>query len=96
MKNYVPFYLLPAFSSCSVFAQDGIGTPKPDPSALLDVSSKTKGLLMPRLTSLERDAISLPANGLMIYNTTTNDGELNTGTSELPTWKGLKNKEKAI
>lgn len=51
---------------------------------------------MPRLTSLERDAISLPANGLMIYNTTTNDGELNTGTSELPTWKGLKNKENAI
>ena len=41
MKNYVPFYLLPAFSSCSVFAQVGIGTPKPDPSALLDVSSKT-------------------------------------------------------
>lgn len=50
----------------------GIGTSTPDASAALEVSSTTGGLLMPRMTSTERDAISSPADGLMIYNTTTN------------------------
>ncbi|MCC6600383.1 MAG: PKD domain-containing protein [Crocinitomicaceae bacterium] len=43
----------------------------PDPSAMLDVSSNSKGLLIPRLTTPERDAISNPAHGLIIYNLTT-------------------------
>jgi uncharacterized protein (TIGR02145 family) len=43
----------------------------PDPSAGLDVEFSDRGLLMPRLTSAERDAISNPAEGLLIYNTTT-------------------------
>jgi hypothetical protein len=47
------------------------GTP-PDPSSLLDISSTTKGLLIPRLTSLKRDSIKSPAQGLIIYNITTN------------------------
>ena len=42
----------------------------PDSSAILDVSSSNKGLLIPRMTETERDAISNPAVGLMIYNTT--------------------------
>jgi hypothetical protein len=41
----------------------------PASSAMLDVSSTTKGFLMPRLTTTQRDAIPSPANGLMIYNT---------------------------
>lgn len=49
----------------------GIGTAAPSGSALLDVSSTTKGFLPPRMTSAERDAISGPAAGLVIYNTTT-------------------------
>lgn len=49
----------------------GIGTDAPDASALLDLSSTTLGLLFPRLTTTQRDAISSPAAGLMIYNTTT-------------------------
>lgn len=40
-----------------------------DSSAILDVKSTTKGFLPPRLSSAERDAISNPAEGLMIYNT---------------------------
>jgi hypothetical protein len=47
----------------------GIGTSSPSSSALLDVSSTTKGFLPPRLRTSERDAIASPANGLMIYNT---------------------------
>lgn len=41
-------------------------------SALLELKSTTKGLLIPRMTGTQRDAISSPATGLVIYNTTTN------------------------
>jgi len=41
----------------------------PDASAMLEIASTTKGLLLPRLTNSQRDAIN-PANGLIIYNTT--------------------------
>lgn len=44
----------------------------PVPSAVLDVVSTTKGMLAPRMTTTQRDAISSPANGLLIYNTTLN------------------------
>ncbi len=45
-------------------------------SAQLDVVSTTKGFLPPRMTDAQRDAISTPADGLMIYNTTTNKGNI--------------------
>jgi len=52
--------------------QVGIGTATPDASAKLQVDSTTQGFLPPRLTTTQRDVISSPAAGLMIYNTTTN------------------------
>lgn len=42
-----------------------------DASAMLDISSNSSGFLMPRMTSLERDAILSPAEGLQIFNITT-------------------------
>jgi hypothetical protein len=45
----------------------GIGTTTPDPSAALDVTSTTQGFLPPRMTYLERNNISSPAAGLIIY-----------------------------
>lgn len=50
----------------------GIGTSSPNASAIFEVSSTSKGLLPPRMTTAQRDAISSPVAGLMIYNTTTN------------------------
>lgn len=47
----------------------GIGVSTPDASALLDIASTTKGLLIPRMTEAERDAIAAPANGLQVYVT---------------------------
>ncbi|HRH47600.1 MAG TPA: tail fiber domain-containing protein [Panacibacter sp.] len=47
----------------------GIGTTAPDASSLLELSSATKGLLTPRMTKAQRDAIAAPANGLLIYQT---------------------------
>jgi hypothetical protein len=49
-----------------------IGTASPSAAALLDVSSTTKGFLPPRMTTAQRDAISTPPAGLVIYNTSTN------------------------
>jgi len=46
----------------------GIGTNNPEASAIVDMSSTTQGALLPRMTTAERDAISNPAAGLLIYN----------------------------
>jgi uncharacterized protein (TIGR02145 family) len=46
----------------------GIGLSSPDNSALLDVSSTNKGVLIPRMTAAQRDAIPNPACGLMVFN----------------------------
>ena len=56
-------------SLTSLKGQVGINNSAPDASAQLDVSSTTKGLLLPRLTKSQRDAITSPAAGLMIYQT---------------------------
>lgn len=58
--------------SANIYSQVGIGTLTPNASAMLDVESTTKGLLTPRMTSAERTAISNPANGLLVYDTTEN------------------------
>jgi hypothetical protein len=54
----------------------GVGTSTPDASAVLDVKATDKGLLPPRLSQAQRDAIPSPAAGLTIYNT--DAGKLNT------------------
>jgi hypothetical protein len=51
----------------------GIGTNTPDPSARLDVSDNRRGILIPRLTTAERNAITNPAHSLLIYNTDCNE-----------------------
>ena len=50
----------------------GVGTNGIDSSAALQIESTTKGFLPPRMTTTERNAVTSPATGLMIYNTTTN------------------------
>ncbi len=55
----------------TAFSQVAINTDgsQPDSSAMLDVKSSTKGLLIPRMTTTQRDSITSPAQGLMVYNT---------------------------
>jgi hypothetical protein len=67
MKGSLLFVL--TFITFSVFAQTGIGTTTPDPSAKLDVYSTNKGFLPPRMTSTQRGNITSPAPGLMVYQT---------------------------
>jgi hypothetical protein len=49
----------------------GVGTSTISSSAKLEVQSTTSGLLLPRMTTTQRDAIASPADGLLIYNTST-------------------------
>jgi hypothetical protein len=57
----------------NVFAQLGIKETNiaPNPSAMLDVDSPNKGILIPRMNTAVRDAIASPPDGLMIYNSQT-------------------------
>ena len=64
--------LLPAApAALAQTGSTGIGTTAPHASAALDVSATNRGLLVPRLTQAQRDAIAAPATGLQIFNTTT-------------------------
>ena len=60
--------------TASTYAQVGIGTTNPNASAALDITSTTKGLLMPRMTNVQRLAISNPAAGLQDFITDLDGG----------------------
>ena len=76
MKKIILFLLAVTISK-TIFTQ-GVGVNESgaaaDGSAILDVSSTTKGLLVPRMTQTQRNAISSPATGLSVYQTDFNDG----------------------
>jgi len=68
MKHF--FTLLAAVVlTTTTYAQVGIGTTDPDGSAALDITSTTKGLLIPRMTNAQRLAIASPAAGLQVFVT---------------------------
>jgi len=62
----------------------GIGTATPSSSAALEVASTASGFLPPRMTESQRNAISNPATGLIIFNTTTNSPNFYDGTGWSP------------
>ena len=72
-KIILPIFFLFSFS---LFSQVGIGTNSPDASSVLDIrsASNDKGILIPRMTQAQRNAISSPAIGLMIFQTDGNIG----------------------
>jgi trimeric autotransporter adhesin len=47
----------------------GVGTTNPANSAILDLSSTSRGLLIPRMSAIQRGAIASPATGLLVYQT---------------------------
>jgi uncharacterized protein (TIGR02145 family) len=77
-----------AITSIALYAQVKISTGggNPDASSMLDVESTNKGLLPPRMTTAQRNAIASPAEGLMIYNTDLKCVQYNKGTSANPNW----------
>ncbi|MCD4694931.1 MAG: fibrobacter succinogenes major paralogous domain-containing protein [Bacteroidales bacterium] len=66
------FVAITLIASCTLTAQVSINTDDSDPdaSAMLDVKSTEKGMLVPRMTQTEIAVITSPANGLIVFNTT--------------------------
>jgi hypothetical protein len=89
-KGYYFFQLLLVLNASTLLAQLGIGTNTPDPSALLDLNSDTKGFLPPRMETSLRNLIASPVRGLMIYNTFYNMIEVYSGPPENPSWVGVQ------
>jgi hypothetical protein len=73
----------PNFGSQNVVTtgDGGFGTASPDAKAALTVTSTTKGFLPPRMTTAQRDAITSPTAGLVLYNSTTNKLQVRTNTA---------------
>ena len=69
MKIKLLISVLSILFAFSIQAQVGIGTETPNASSLLDLSSTSKGLLVPRMTEAQRKAISNPPVGLLVYQT---------------------------
>jgi hypothetical protein len=88
MRKISCFTALILFISNALFAQVGINNDNSvaDPSAMLDVKSTSKGMLVPRMTSSERTAVSNPAKGLLIYCTDNDHYYSNKGTPINPNW----------
>ena len=73
MKIFILFLIV--VSPWIVNAQNvGIGTNVPHSSAALDIEDTTKGILIPRLTTNQRNAIQSPGEGLMVYQTDSSKG----------------------
>jgi len=73
MKNFLSLLLI--FFTTISFSQVGIGTTSPDPSSVLDITSTSGGLLVPRMTVAQRANIATPIQeGLLIYQTDNTPG----------------------
>jgi hypothetical protein len=64
----------------------GVGTTTPDASAILDVTSANRGVLLPRMSTTQRTSITTPATGLLVFDNDTKSFWVNKGTSGAPMW----------
>lgn len=96
--NYFIIVLAIMFWHDQLFAQSvGIGTKSPDNSAILELHSASKGILLPKvaLSSIsDKTTVPTPANALLLYNTNANlpggaGFYYNKGTAAAPQWVAL-------
>jgi len=87
LKKVIYFVSILCFINTT--AQVGIGTVAPDASSALDISSKTSGILIPRMTTVERDLITSPANGLIVFNTDSDELQYNSNSPITPIWQAF-------
>lgn len=93
MKKFVLLTILSLLAVCKIEAQVGINTVSPHQSAALDIESTSKGMLIPRMTTMQKTAIANPAPGLIIYDTTLRCISQNAGTATDPAWVCLSQKD---
>ncbi|WP_308993619.1 hypothetical protein QLS71_018155 [Mariniflexile litorale] len=94
MKKPILIFMLLYFVSIT-YAQVGIGTTTPQSSSMLDVESTNKGVLLPRMTNSQKNSISNPATGLMVYDITNKCTSVNIGTPASPNWECLNKTDNA-
>ena len=76
-RLFITFLAIALFSSFHSFSQSvGISSnaATPDTTAILDVNSTTKGMLVPRMTAQQKNDIASPATGLLVFQTDGNTG----------------------
>src|SRR5450432_1416265 len=85
------FSLLIIIPGCLVtLAQSvGLGILAPNASAQLDITSTSKGLLIPRMGTASIASIANPANGLLVYDSAKNILMVNMGTAVAPNWQTI-------
>jgi hypothetical protein len=71
MKTFTLIFLMLLITTLKAQVAVNTDGANPDNSAMLDVKSTFKGVLFPRMTSSEREAIASPATGLTVYDLTT-------------------------
>lgn len=83
MKKFSTLLAMFLLLQTAIYAQVGINedNSSPDASAILDVKSTNKGMLIPRMNTTQRAAIATPATGLLVYDTTTNSFWYYTGSA---------------
>lgn len=93
MKSIILISLITLLLGINLFSQgvainnDGTSA---DVSAMLDIKSTSSGVLIPRLTQAQRNAITSPASGLVIYQIDNNPGfYYNSGTPASPIWQRM-------
>ena len=69
----------------------GMGTSTPDTTAQLDISSSSRGLLIPRMPWGAIYPMKNPAKGLMVFDSTNNRLVVNMGTTSQPLWQSVDN-----
>lgn len=88
MKKFLLPFALAFVTNYCISQSVGIGTNSPNSKAILDLSSTTKGLLIPTMTTAQMYAISTPPNGLLVFNSTY--GQL---YQYYDGWKGVLNSD---
>ena len=88
MKKQIISVLILMCAFTQIFSQVAINADGslPDNSAILDVKSTTQGLLIPKMSSVQRDAIVSPAQGLLIFQRPNGGCYYNAGSPSSPVW----------
>lgn len=80
--------MFPTIAFCQV--KIGTNAGPPNSAAILELESTAKGFLLPRLSNNNRDSISSPPTGLMIFNISDSALQVNVGTPSAPVWQTLQ------
>lgn len=86
------FILLTLFWAQSCWGQSlGLNNASPDASSIIDMTATDRGMLAPRMTQAQRNAITSPATSLLIYQTDNTPGfYYNAGTPGAPNWVAVQ------